>query len=147
MSANTVHLIGHYRTDEAIAIGECSPGDLLEVDSDGKVKVHATEGGFAEKILANEDALQGDGLDDDYAIAALVQYLIEESGNVVQMYLKAGQTATVGCRLISAGDGTLKLESDATSAGVVKQIIGWAQEAVDLSTSGAVDTLMDVRLA
>uniref|UniRef100_A0A6M3K2W3 Uncharacterized protein n=1 Tax=viral metagenome TaxID=1070528 RepID=A0A6M3K2W3_9ZZZZ len=145
--ANTVHLKGsNFRVGEAVASVAAYPGYLMETDSNGEVKPHATEGGYAARMIANEDAMQGNTLTDQYAIDDLVQLLYELPGNEVRMYLEAGQTAVIGSRLISAGNGTLKLESDATSAGVVKQIIGIALEAKDLSDSAAVDTLIDVEL-
>lgn len=148
MSDNTIHLSGNFRHEEALASGSIKPGHLLELTSAtaDTVKVHATEGGYAERAFAIEDALQGNTKDTTYATTTRVMYNLELPGNEVQAWLAAGENVAKGARLISAGDGTLIAEASATSAGVVKQIIAIAAEALDLSDSGDVDTLIDVRV-
>jgi len=143
---NRIHLKGEFQREELVAAGTIKPGYLIEQTSAGKFQAHSTEGGYAERIVAVEDALQGNTISDDYSAADLVSANIEAPGNVVQMYLKAGENAAINDDLISAGDGTLIENGSETSGTTVKQIIAKAQEAKDLSGSGAVNTLIAVRL-
>lgn len=148
MSDNAIHLAGDYRHEEALASGSVKPGYLLEITSAtaDTVKAHATEGGYSERAFAKEDALQGNTKSTTYATTTRVMYNLELPGNEVQAFLKAGENVTKGEQLISAGDGTLIAKGSATSAGVVMQVIAIAMEALDLSGSGDVDTLMPVRV-
>lgn len=145
---NTIQLNGEFRHEEGIASGTVSPGMLLERTSatTHTVKAHATEGGYAERAFAVEDALQGNTVDDDYADGDLVSYHLAVPGAEVQALIKAGSVVSVGEQLISGGDGTLIPNGDESSGTTVKQIIAVATEAIDLSDSGDVDTLSPVRV-
>lgn len=118
-----------------------SPGMLMEVMSTGKVKAHATAGGFSERLFAKEDALQGKTKDDAYAEDDMVMGGIARSGDLVLALLYAGSSYSIGNQLISHGDGTLY-----PTTGTPKQIIATVMEAVDLSASGAENTLALVRV-
>ncbi|OQX08805.1 MAG: hypothetical protein BWK76_23115, partial [Desulfobulbaceae bacterium A2] len=59
---------------EALANAALTPGHLLYLLSTGKVAVHATAAGNAEKMFAVEDDLQGNDIDDAYSSGDLVQY-------------------------------------------------------------------------
>lgn len=144
--ANRIMLAGGFRGEEDTGDGTISPGMLLERTSTPKVKVHATEGGYAERAFAFEDALQGKTVNDDYATATLVTYGLAEPGAEVQAILKAGENVAIGAKLVSAGNGKLIAEGSVSSGVTVKQIIAIAQEALDLSGSGDVDTLLAVRV-
>ncbi len=143
---NQVHLIGDFRREEALAASTVTPGMLIEEDSAGKFKAHATEGGVAVKLFAEVDALQGNTLDDDYSADDLVSANVEVSGNEVQSFLKAGENVSIGDKLLSAGDGTLIADGSESSGTTISQYIAVAREAEDLSGSGAVDTLIRVML-
>lgn len=143
---NQVHLVGDFRREELNAAATITPGNLIEETSAGKLQKHSTEGGFAALLFAEVDALQGNGLDTDYAADVLVSANVELPGNEVQAFLKAGENVSRGDKLISAGDGTLIADGSEISTTTVKQIIGIAREALDLSGSGAVNTLMRVML-
>jgi len=136
---NQVHLIGTFRREEIVAAGTISPGHLVEEDSSGTCVVHSTAGGAAQRLIAEIDALQGNTLDDDYSSGDLCSMNVELPGNEVQMFLKAGENVAIGADLESAGDGTLQAVTTGTP-------IATAREALDLSGSGAVDTLMRVML-
>ncbi len=144
--ANQIMLKGDFRRDEALAGAAISPGDLVELNSAGKVIVHATEGGYAERAFAIEDALQGKDLTTNYAEGDLVQYNIVEVGAEVQAFLFAGEDVAIGEKLISNGDGTLVANGSEASGITVNQIVAVAMEALDLSASGAADTRIDVRV-
>ena len=136
---NQVHLIGDFRREEALAASTITPGMLIEEDSSGEFQAHSTAGGVAQRLLAEVDALQGNTLDDDYSAADLVSANVELPGNEVQAFLKAGENVAIGATLESAGDGTLQAETTG-------EVLAMAREALDLSGSGAVDTLMRVML-
>lgn len=143
---NQIHLKGEFRREEKTAAAEITPGHLLEIDSDSKVLVHATEGGWASLTFAEIDALQGEVLTDAYAADALVACNVELPGNHIQAFLQAGEDVAIGEKLISGGDGTLIAYGSEDSSTTVRQIIAVALEALDLSGSGAVDTLIEVHL-
>ena len=133
---------GEFEHVEHPASAALSPGHLVELLSTGKVRKHATAGGFAETAFAEEDALQGRTVDTAYAADEPVMIAIAQRGAIVRARLAPGVAYTKGMRLISAGDGTLT-QVDASE----KQVIAVCTEALDLSASGAVATLSPVRVA
>jgi len=143
---NNIHLRGRFDHDEIRAADTISPGMLVELDVNGEVVPHSTEGGFAMRTIAEIDALQGNTKDDDYVDDDLVFVNIEMPGNDTQMFLTVGEDVAKGDKLISAGDGNLIANGSEDSLTTVEQIIGVAQEALDLTVSGAVTKLMKVRL-
>lgn len=142
--SNKIVLKSNARLDEVTASEILSPGHLLEAVSTGKYQKHATEGDYALRAIATEDALQGKTASDAYAVDDKVQAAFLNSGDKVQAILKAGENVAIGAPLISAGDGTLIAEASVSSGVTVKDVIGFADEALNLSASGAVDTLCDV---
>lgn len=149
MAFKTIHLLGEARTEEDIAGGALTPGHLVEKyndSGDAKLRVHQTQGGFAERAVAVEDALQGREIDTAYAADERVTYKLFATGSVAYLYLKAGQNVALGDKLISNGDGTLIANGQEATGVSVEQIVGQAEEALDLSATGAVDTRLPVRL-
>lgn len=151
-SANRIQLKGEFRREEMIAAAALSPGHLVEMTSAAAsgtkdtCQKHSTEGGYAERRVAVEDALQGDTIDDAYAADDTVSVNVLEPGAEVQMYLQAGESVTKGDWLISGGDGTLIANGSESSGTTVQQIVAVALETSDLSGSGASNTLIDVRV-
>jgi len=143
---NQVHLVGDFRREEARAASTITPGMLIEKTSAGTVQAHSTEGGYAQRMFAEVDALQGNTLTDDYSAADLVAMNVENPGNYIQAFLKAGENVAIGDELISAGDGTLIANGSETSGTTIDQVVAHAEEAKDLSGSGAVATLMKVQV-
>ncbi len=136
---HTIVLIGDPRTEEARAAGVIEPGDLLVRLPGGTVARHTTVGGFAERIFAKEDALQGRGIGDNYAAGDLVNYAVGEPGEcVIYAWLSSGEHAVIGSRLSSSGDGTLRV---AQGNDVV---LAMAEEEVNASDS--LDERIRVRL-
>ena len=133
--------------EEYVANAGITPGHLVELMSTGKVRVHATAGGNAEKTFALENELEGQGINDAYAATDPVQVGIFRTGDVVlAMLVDDGTAATIGAYLESAGDGTLQVHvadtgdhSSAEAGGVTavlpNQIVAIALEALDLSGS------------
>jgi len=125
-------------TATAVAI---TPGELLEVTSAGLVQAHSTSGGVVLPMFALEDELQGDGIDDDYAVSVPIQVWVAGRGEIVNAILKDGEDVSIGDFLESAGDGTLQKYSD-DSAGASEypnSIVGVAVDAVDMSGSSGAD--------
>lgn len=138
---NKIHQRGPFTAIELPANAALSPGHLLEEISTGKLQ-KATLGAIGhEKIFAQEDALQGKTTADAYAADDMVQAYIELPGNRTQAMCHAGTNYTVGMRLSSNGDGTLKRLT--VSSDVEIAVVAVAK---DLSTSGAVDALVEVRI-
>ena len=146
-SENRIHLLGdYYLRDEALSSAAISPGHLVEMDSSGYYKPHATEGGYAERCFAEANVLNGETVDTDYSSGDRVTVNYEVPGNKTQAMLAAGANVSIGTKLISAGDGTLIADGSEASGTTVRQIVAIATEAKDLSGSGAVDTLIEVRV-
>ena len=142
MAKNTIKLkkyvdiINEY-VATAVAI---TPGYLLELTSAGLVQAHSTAGGNAAKYIALEDEMQGNGIDDAYAVSVRIQVWMAVPGEEAYMILKDGQTAVIGSFLESAGDGTLQVYSaDSTGIYYPNQIVGQALDAVDMSDSSGAD--------
>lgn len=129
---NTIELEGRGPRSELVANAAITPGQLCEVMSTGKVRKHATAGGFHERLIAQEDSLQGNGITDNYAAAAKVQLVSAEPGQAMYMLLKDGENATTDEFLESAGDGDLRVYIAGTR-------VGRAMDAVDLSDSSGAD--------
>lgn len=134
------------RKEEALAGGAITPGMLVELNSAGKVIAHNSEGAVHERMFAEEDALQGRTIATAYALNELVQLWLAQPGDEVNAWLKAGENVAKGAILISAGDGTFIASGSEASATTVQQYSAVAQEAVDLSGSGAVNTRIRVRV-
>jgi len=149
MTIKRIHSKGAYRQEEAYA-GEAGikPGMLVKLHTNGKLLKHSTQGGDLgdEVLVAVEDALQGKTVSDAYDDASLVTYIIPNKGSVVNMLLKATNNASIGNKLCSASGGVLELVSGLSSNVSNGSVVGVAEEACDLSASGAVDTLTPVRI-
>ena len=142
---NRIALIQTGRLGEERAAGAITPGHLLILGSGDTVTVHTPEGGRAERMIALEDALQGNTITDAYASGDVVTLLHALPGDEAYVMIAAGETITIGEQLISAGDGTLKALDNVSSGITVYQVIAVAIAAVDLSASGAVATRTAVR--
>ena len=140
MSNNTIILVGEGIRKERMANANITPGHLVEVMSTGKLRVHATAGGHAQKAFAVENDLIGAGITTVYAAGAMVQYNVMERGEEVYALLANGQSVAIGAPLESAGDGTLRAYIQ-DSAGIdnTNNIVAYALEAVDMSGSSAAD--------
>ena len=143
---NTIRLKGLYgrqATKEAAAA--YTPGHLLEETSAGTFQKHSTLGGYTDRCAAIEDADQGNEITDAYAAGDETQVFFFQPGDEAQIFLQAGQNITWGDLLISAGDGTLIVAAGVESGVYHEQVVARALETLDLTASGAVDTLLDVR--
>ncbi len=144
--ANRIMLKGRYEHEEAVAAGTIKPGMLIEQIDGDKVQAHSTEGGYAERLVAVEDALQGKSVADSYSAGDVVSFAAVLPGSECQMLLKAGESVSIGERLISGGNGTVICQHSEASTTTVRQIIAVSREVKDLTPSGSVDTLITVRM-
>jgi len=108
------------------------PGRMIELDSNDEVQMHSSAAGVAVPMFAIEDALQGNGIDDQYASGDPVQTWIPNRGDEVYAILADGENVSIGDFLSSAGDGGLQ--------GGTTEPVGVALEALDLSGSSGEET-------
>lgn len=110
MGNETILLIGELcHAEEDTAGGTITPGDLVEFNgTTGKLQRHSTANGNAAAMFAKEDDLQGNGIDVDYTVGKLVQYLTPVLGDQINALLTTSQTIKKGNFLSSQGDGKLK---------------------------------------
>lgn len=141
---NTIILKGDLerRYEEGRAGGTIKPGHQIEQGSAGTFVVHGTAGGVGPFAIAIEDALQGKTIDDAYSSGDLLRYFIPQPGDLVYVYLKAGESVVKGDKAISGGDGT-----QIKATGTILKYNGRFEEALDLSGGGAVATRVRVRVA
>lgn len=144
MAYKRIHSKGlYFRRVEYVANDAIEPGMLCELDSSGKVIPHSTEGGRAERLVAEEDALQGKAISDDYVATDIVTLSLAGQHDEYNMIMTGGETITIGEELISAGDGKLKARDNVTSGVTVQETIARALEAFSQTADG----LMQVRFA
>lgn len=108
MAYRTIVLKGDPIRKELKAGGAITPGHLCQRNSSNNVVVHPTAGGNASAIVAIEDSLQGNEIDDAYASNDRVQLAYLSSGMEVVCILTTSQTVVIGDLLESVGNGTLR---------------------------------------
>ena len=143
-----IHSKGSYEQDEKLASVAVQPGMLVEIEPNtAQCRPHNVEGGESpEAAFAVEDALQGNTVSDNYSIGDLVTYILPTKGACVNALCKAGYDYIIGTKLVSGGDGTLIPNGEESSAGPVPSVVAVCTEDNDLSASGAVNTLSEVRI-
>ena len=141
MASNTITVKGVPVRYEYVVNAALTPGHLCEMMSTGKVRPHATAGGAAEKLFALGDENQGGEIGTAYTADNIGLFGIFKPGDVAYMLLANGETAAIGSKLESYGDGTLRIVVADSSALTVEvgSLIGVALEAVDMSGSSAAD--------
>jgi hypothetical protein len=148
MAYKKIPILGTPVIKEYTANAAITPGHLCEIMSTGKVRVHSTAGGTAQKMFALEDSLQGKEIGDAYTAANVCQLGIFRPGDEVFALLYNGETAVIGSKLESQGDGTLRVvDADASTGDVgIQSIVGIALQAVDMSGSSGVDPSARIRI-
>lgn len=148
MAYYTIHNKGvNWRREELVAAGTITPGMLCEVTASGTVQAHSLEGGRAERIIAIEDVFQGNGVDTNYTATDQVFLAVAEPGSVWNMLMAAGEDGAPGAPVISAGDGTVKCVDNASSAGLITQVIGYIDTSEAAFATLAANTLKAIRIA
>lgn len=135
-NAKTIVLKGCGIRKERMAAAAITPGHLVELTSANKVQAHGTAGGAAQTAFAVEDDLQGKTISDAYATGDQVQYNVMVSGEEVNAVISDGENISIGDKLVSAGDGTLKAVTSETAD---ESAVAIALEDVDMSGSSAAD--------
>jgi len=143
MAANTIALEGSMPVvRNKTGTGTIYPGMLLELTAAAAtIGVHTNAGDVMGVIVALEDSLQGEDVDHAYTTGEYIRYGHFKSGDVLQMRLANGETATLHCYLESNGDGYLRVRDADPSAGTIDpgSIKLMALEAVDMSGSTGED--------
>jgi len=93
--------------NEEVANEAITPGQLVELRSDGKIQKHSTAGDYAATRVALEDELQGNTVEDDYASDDQVQVWDVTPGEEVLVAIESGDSPSVGDKLESAGNGNV----------------------------------------
>lgn len=114
-----------------VAAGNITAGYLVKVDNAGKVVVHATAGGRAMRLFADNKYDTQSGLKSTFANGDNVPIIHAKAGYELNVRIAAGASAIVkGDELESAGDGTIRKMAGTTDR------IGIALAAVDNSGGG-----------
>lgn len=148
-SANRIHSKGPYTHEEYIAAeAGIYPGMLLKMNSSGYVEIHDDENGRSEGIWAEEDALQGKTVSQVYTVSNLVSCILPGLGCEIRALIQDEQDISIGDKLVSAGDGTLKALGTLDSEAIDVFVLAVAMEACDLTGSDtpAAGTLCRVRI-
>jgi hypothetical protein len=141
-----IHLKGQAsQFEEALAAGVIRPGHLVKLNVDGDVIPHNIVLGQAERMFALEDALQGRGIDDDYASGERVFILIASPGDQVLAWLAFGQSVQKGDFLGSDGAGHL-IDSQESGFTAGHDSVAVALETIDNSESDDNNTRIKVRV-
>lgn len=141
-STISLHVVGALGIEEAPADAELYPGHLIELTSTGKVRKHATAGGSTERMFAIEASSEDGGtVATAYAANEKVYHRVFQPGERALARLANGESAVIGSKLESNGDGTLRVVDADASAGDIKvnSVVGVALEAIDMSSSDAAD--------
>ena len=140
-----IHLKGVGRHDEALASGVVRPGQLLRINVVGDVIPHNIVLGEAERLFAAEDALQGRGIETNYASGERVTIIIAAPGDEIYAWLRVGEYVRRGEFLGSDGAGHLiGSEESGLTAGV--DSVAVALETINNSESGDNNTRIKVRV-
>lgn len=123
------------------------PGYLVERDSNGEVAPHDVPGGVGEAMFAEEDALQGKGVSTIYDDDSIVSCILPGKGSCINAMIQEGEDVDIGDALKSNGDGALVVANlKESAASLDEHIFAYACEALDLTDSTAVDSLLEVRI-
>ena len=146
--SNRIHAKGpfvheEYKANSALIY----PGFLIMLDANGEVTPHNTEGGIAEAMFAEEDALQGKNKDQIYDDDSIVSCILPNKASSVYAMIHDGEDIAIGDKLMSNGDGTL-VEAASVGSGDANDevVIAYAMEAKDLTNSAIANGLAVVRI-
>jgi hypothetical protein len=137
--ARTVLLQGEeseYHEERVAGAAGIVPGDLLEINTDNEVVVHAAAGVRGQVLVAKEDYLQGRTINHPYDDEDVIACHNAQPGHKLNLRLAASQTIATGDYLTSNGDGKVKAvgggtrifkaaEAVTTGAGETKRIAAY----------------------
>jgi len=141
MAFKTITIKGDPVIGERKAAAAITPGFLLELISTDKVQKHATAGGSAYAMFALEDENQGKEIGDAYVTDNVCLFGMFSPGDEVNALLANGETADIGSKLESNGDGYLRVVDADVSVGDlgIQSIVCIALAALDMSDSSGAD--------
>lgn len=143
---NQICLRGTPNVYEGKANAILTPGELLAWSADDELDPHGTAAGNATPVMvAIENDLIGDGIDDNYAAGDTVRYVVPAPGDVLYMWLADGENVIKGDPLESDGNGDLQkhtpqaVDEGGTATYTVYEdsIVGIADEDLNNSAGGA----------
>lgn len=103
----TILLKGDVTAKEAVSAGDILPGDLISLDSAGKVARAAAATARAARI-AREPEMIGGSIADAYEADDTVPFYIGHKGSEFYLTLATSQTIEIGDLLESAGSGQVR---------------------------------------
>ena len=137
--SDTIILSGDPAINEAVAGGAITPGNLIQLESNGTVVVQATADAIVRKAIALENEVVGGEITTAYTSGNIVRYGVFKSGERARMRVVAGGAAIVrGDKLSAALAGGVKKGTS--------NIVAFALEAVD-NSAGATQVFIDVEIA
>jgi hypothetical protein len=137
MKRNTIILKDYLHIfEEYEAATSIIPGQLVELNSAGKVQKHSGAGKTALPMFPIEDALQGKGIRDAYAAGDKVRVWIPQRGDMVYALLADEESVVIGDFVESNGLGYLRKVSRANDS--------W--ESADTAPGGGLHTLYDMHI-
>jgi len=145
----TVMVTGRDRSIEVnrVCDGDIIPGMLCQMSTTvGEVQVHGTPGGNAQTMFALEPTDAGKDIDDALDDGENAHFCIAATGAQVNALLANGETVVYGQPVESNGDGYLRphdpavvVPSDLSFEYFQTAIVGYAEEALDMSDSSGAD--------
>ena len=124
----------HGRKDEALTnAAGFLPGQLVRLNSAGKIILHATIHGHGPRKILIEDAVWGKTVDDAFAANVNAPFYNFSPEGKFNFRCKEGFNYTVGTLLVSNGDGNFR----PYIAGTSLQVFGEVRTALDLTAAGA----------
>ena len=133
--------------NEKVAAAAIVPGMIIELIAAGTVQAHATADGFTMPMVALEDELQGNGIDDAYAALDPVQCWSPVRGEEGYCILADGYSASIGDKLSSNGNGYLRTHTPTNESEYSDSVIAIALEAVDTSGSSGEESSLALGFA
>lgn len=125
MAYRTISITSNQPPKEGVAYGTIYPGMILERTSTAdQVRVHS---GLADKVFANlvavEDSLQGNDVDDAYSSTNRIFFKSFLPGDEILGKVAAGQNISIGDELVSNGAGYLKKYFRDSSSGDMENTV------------------------
>lgn len=134
--------LGQYDEGRVATAATIKPGMLIDQVTAGTFQPHGSAGGAGECLIAIEDALIGEGVDDARTAGMLIRYIKPKPGDEVYVRIPPSAAAIViGDELVSNGDGKFK-----KTAGSSNVVFGSAREAYDNSANAASDAWIRMRV-
>lgn len=140
-TSNTIILnsVGAVHLKESYANGTITPGDFLERATDGDFQRHSTAEIAGPKLIALENDLEGDGIDDNYASGDNVRAAYLKPGDEVYAFVPASAAAIViGDNLVFDGTGCL-IKGDRVAATALSTSDTYTDAAVNAAVDSAIE--------